>query len=112
MFSSDRATENPRARCSNNSMDGSYLISQKARPEREHESQPLDEGQPYEKDQEDARCGGNLPAELVAGQAAQEDQEEHGDVYRHDVEHSAGEHHGPDDDAETTEVEFGKLSSE
>src|SRR5690606_15311077 len=115
-FSSVRATETPRAKCSSNSINGSYL--DKARPEGEHQAQALDEGEPYEDDQADGVDEGDFPAELMTRKAAYHYQEEYGDVDAQYVEHDAREHNGADDDAENAEIEtfdfrfFGLRSEE
>src|SRR5690606_15373093 len=101
-FSSVRATENPRAKCSSNSINGSYL--DKARPEGEHQAQALDEGEPYEDDQADGVDEGDFPAEFMAGEAAYHDEQEYRYVDTDHVQNDAGKNDGTNDDAENAEV--------
>src|SRR5690606_14635654 len=105
-FSSVNATENPRARCSNNSMVCDFPLSDEGGPQREDESQALDECQPYEQHETDPVDGGYLPVEDVAGKTAEEHQQEHADVDAQVIQQQAAERDAAKEDEHDAPVEF------
>ncbi|KAG1247413.1 hypothetical protein G6F68_014210 [Rhizopus microsporus] len=88
-------------------MTGCSLVhAQKGRPQREDQPQPLDECQIREDHQEDRVGDGDLQAELVAGQAADDNQDEHRDVDAQQFEDQAVQDDGSDHQEDDAPVEL------
>src|SRR5690606_23574658 len=80
--------------------------AQKRRPQREDQSQALDERQPAEQHEEDRIEQRDAPAELMAGDTADHDQQEQRNIQTQRPQQQAEHDHGTDDDEQDLEVEL------
>src|SRR5690606_30833643 len=89
-----------------NSMVRDFPLSDEGGPQREDESQALDERQPYKQHETDPVDGSYLPVEDVAGKTAEEHQQEHADVDAQIIEQQTAERDAAEQDENDAPVEF------